>query len=167
MAMNFDKLHKIVSFDQSFWLKKYVEQNSKKRAEATNDFKKHKGSSNSFFGETKEDVRNRIRVESVKNTDEKKSLYHQSRLDFNGIHKNYNDYVSNNFKENIVKMEKPMYLGFAFLELSKLLKYQTYYIKLQKYFGFNTIQLHYQDTDSFVISVKTTDSVEDMGKIQV
>ena len=32
-------------------------------------------------------------------------------------------------------LDKPVYLGFAVLELSKLLMYETYYDKLQPYFG--------------------------------
>ena len=47
-------------------------------------------------------------------------------------------------------MEKPNYLGFAVLELSNLLMYETFYDKLQQYFGQGKIQLHYMDTDSFV-----------------
>ena len=63
-------------------------------------------------------------------------------------------------------MEKPIYLAFVILELSKLLMYETCYDKLQKNFGMISIQLQYQDTDSFVISVKTRDIVEDLGKLQ-
>ena len=32
-------------------------------------------------------------------------------------------------------MDKPVYSGFAFLELSKLHMYETYYDNLQPYFG--------------------------------
>ena len=39
--------------------------------------------------------------------------------------------------------------------------YETYYDKLQTYFGQENIQLHYMDTDSFVLSVKTK-KLEDM-----
>ena len=63
-------------------------------------------------------------------------------------------------------MEMPMYSGFAILELSKLLRYETYYDKLQKYFGQDGIQIHYQDTDAYVMSVRTTDIVYDIDKIQ-
>ena len=38
-----------------------------------------------------EDVRNRIRVKFFKSADEKKILNYESRLDFNGIHKSYNE----------------------------------------------------------------------------
>ena len=52
-------------------------------------------------------------------------------------------------------MDKPIYLGFSVLELSKLLMYETFYDKLQPYFKQEIIQLHYIDTDSFVLSVIT------------
>ena len=38
--MIISKVHGIVSFDQSPWLEKYIDYNSKKRAEADSDFKK-------------------------------------------------------------------------------------------------------------------------------
>ena len=63
-------------------------------------------------------------------------------------------------------MEKPIYLGFCTLELSKLLMYETYYDKLQKYFGIDGIQTQYQDTDAFIMSVKTMDIVYDLNKLQ-
>ena len=113
-----------------------------------------------------EDVRNRIKVEFVKNTDERTILRYQSRLDFNDIHKSYQDYDSYTFKSNVVKMEKPIYLGFCILELSKLLMYETYYDKLQKYFGIDGIQIHYQDTDAFIMSIKTTDLINDLSNLQ-
>ena len=71
--MIISKVHRIVSFDQSPWLEKYFDYNTKRRAQADSDFKKdyYKGLSNSFFGKTMEDVKNRIIIEFVKNTDEK------------------------------------------------------------------------------------------------
>ena len=63
-------------------------------------------------------------------------------------------------------MEKPIYLRFVILELSKLLMYEINYDKLQKYFGQDGIQIHYQDTDTFVMSVRTMDIVNDLDKLQ-
>ena len=127
MGMIIKKVHRIVSFDQSPWLAKYIDYNTQKRAEADSDFMKdyHKNLICSFFGKTMEDVRNRIKVEFVKNSNERKILQYQSRLDFNGIHKSYQDYDSYIFKSNVVRMEKPIYLGFCILELSKLLMHET------------------------------------------
>ena len=125
MGMIISKVHRIVSFDQTPWLGKYIEYKIKKRAQADSDFKKdyHKNLICSFFGKTMEDVRNRIKVDFVKNTDEK-ILRYQSRLDFDGIHKSYVDYDSYTFKSNTIQLERPSYLGFLILELSKLLMYE-------------------------------------------
>ena len=168
MGMIISKVHRIVSFDQSPWLKPYIDYNTNKRAQADSDFEKdyHKNLICSFFGKTMEDVRNRIEVEFVKNTNERKILQYQSRLDFDGIHKSYQDYDSYTFKSNVVKMEKPIYLGFTILELSKLLMYETYYDKLHKYFGIDGVQIHYQDTDAYIMSIKTTDVVNDLTILQ-
>ena len=62
-------------------------------------------------------------------------------------------------------MDKPIYLGFSVLELSKLLMYETYY-KLQPYFGQENIQLHYMDTDSFILSVNTKDIIKDLKNLE-
>ena len=166
--MVISKVHRIVSFNKSPWLEEYIDYITKKRAQADSDFQEDylKNLICSFFGKTMEDVRSRINVEFVINTDERKILRYQSRLDFDGIHKSYQDYDSYTFKTNVIRIEKTIYLGFAILELSKLLMYETYYDKLQKYFGQDGIQIHYQDTDAFVMSVRTIDIVNDLDESQ-
>ena len=49
-------------------------------------------------------------------------------------------------KQNEVLMDKPIYVGFTVLELSKLLMYETYYDTLQPYFGHENIQCYYMDS---------------------
>ena len=44
--------------------------------------------------------------------------------------------------------------------------YETYYGKLQPYFGQGNVQLHYMDTDSFVLSVNTNDITEDLKNLE-
>ena len=63
-------------------------------------------------------------------------------------------------------MDKPNYLWFAVLEWSKLHMYETYYDKLQPYFGQENIQLHYIDTDAFVLSVSTEDIIKDLNNLE-
>ena len=63
-------------------------------------------------------------------------------------------------------MDKPIYLGFSVLELSKLLMYETYYDILQPYFGQENIQLLYMDTDSFVLSINTKDIIRDLKNLE-
>ena len=63
-------------------------------------------------------------------------------------------------------MDKPIYLGFSVLELSKLHMYKTYYDDLQAYFEQENIQLYYMDTDSFVLSVNTKDIIKDLKNLE-
>ena len=63
-------------------------------------------------------------------------------------------------------MDKPIYLGFAIKKLSSLLMYETYYDKLQPYFGEKTIQLHYLDTDTFVLNKSTSVIIKDLQKLE-
>ena len=59
-------------------------------------------------------------------------------------------------------MDKPIYLGFAVLELSKVHMYEIYYVKLQPYFRQEFVQLPYIDTDAFVLSVNRNDLIKNL-----
>ena len=109
-----------------------------------------------------ENLRNRLRLEFNKKYESRKNVKQQSKLTFNGIYKSYENCGCYTFKPIEVLMDKPGYLGFAMLELSKLHKHETYYGKLQPYFGQANIQLHYIDTDSFVLSVKKENIIKDI-----
>ena len=63
-------------------------------------------------------------------------------------------------------MDKPIYLGSSVIELSKFFLYETYYDKLEPYFGEKSFQLHYMDTDSFVLSVNTKDIIKDLKNLE-
>ena len=141
----------------------YIYFNTQKRNQAVNDFEKdfYKLLNNAFYGKTMENVRNRLKIKIFKKDDYREIIKQQSKLTFNGIHKSYENYYSYTVRENEVLMDKPIYLGFAVLELSKLLMYETYYDKLQPYFGQENIHLHYMDTDSFILSVYTKDIIKD------
>ena len=107
-----------------------------------------------------ENVRNRLKIKFVKKDNYREIVKQQSKLTFNGIDKSYEKCDSYTFKQNEVLMDRPIYLGFTVLELSKLLMYETFYDILQPYFGRENIQLHYMDTDSFVLSVNTKDIIK-------
>ena len=121
-GMEVVKVHNIISFKQSKWLKKYISFNTRKRNRAKNEFEKdfYKLLNNSFYGKTMEIVRNRKKLEFIKKEDTHKIIKQQSKLTFNGIHKSYEKYDSYTLKQNEILMDKPIYLGFAVLELNKL-----------------------------------------------
>ena len=166
--MTVDKVHDIISFKESKWLQKYISFNTEKRNEAVNDFEQdfYKLLNSSFYGKTMEIIRNRVRVEFIRKVDTDKKIKQQAKLTFNGTHKSYGNYDSYTFKQNEVLMDKPIYLGFSVLELSKLMMYETYYDKLQPQFGLENLQLHCMDTDSFVLSLSTKDIINDLKNLE-
>ena len=163
-----NKVHNIISFKQSKWLEKYISFNTQKRNMSKNDFEKdfYKLLNNSFYGKTMENVKNRLKIKFIKKDDYREIIKQQSKLTFNGIHKSYENCDSYTFKQNEVLMDKPIYLGLSVLELSKLHMYETYYDKLQPYFGEENIKLHYMDCDSFVLSIETQNEFNDLKNLE-
>ena len=113
-----------------------------------------------------ENFRNRLKRKFIKKDDYREIIKQQSKLTFNGIHKAYENCDSYAFKQNEVLMYKPIYLGFSVLELSKLLMYETFYDILQPYFGNQNLQLHYIDTDAFVLSIDSDNINIDLKNLE-
>jgi hypothetical protein len=61
-----------------------------------------------------------------------------------------------------VKLDKPIYVGFSVLELSKLHMYRLHYKCFKPYYNEN-VQLLYTDTDSFIYHIHTNDMYEDFA----
>ena len=60
------------------------------------------------------------------------------------------------------KMNKPIYLGLAILDISKTLMYKFWYGYMKPKYGDN-VKLCYMDTDSFIFYVKTEDFYKDIA----
>ena len=69
LGMKLIKIHRVLKFKQSDWMKKYIDFNTEKRKNATNDFDKYffKLTINSAYGKTMENLRKRINVRFVNN----------------------------------------------------------------------------------------------------
>ena len=163
IGMKGTKIHTIYRFKQSLWLEKYINHNTQKRTKAKTNFEKdlYKLMNNAFFGKTMENVRDRTNLEFIPHTNIDQIIKRQSKLSFKGITNHYSEFSVYKFDKEKVIFDKPIYLGFSVLELSKLLMYEFYYHKLQPYYN-NKIKLHYMDTDSFILSIKTGDLINDL-----
>ena len=125
--MKFTKIHRVLQFDESPLLAKYINFNTENRKEAKNAFEKDyfKLMNNTVFGKTLENLRKRINLKLTNNED----IYikHAARANFiPGKMFNENLLAINRIKEELV-LNRPMYVGMAILDLSKLLMYDFHY----------------------------------------
>ena len=160
LGLKLTKVHRVLEFDQSPWLKQYIDFNTEKRTNAKNAFEKDffKLMNNSVFGKTMENIRKRVDVRLV--TDEKKLVKMASKP----------TYVSSKiFNENLVAVHKiketltlnrPAYIGMCILDLSKTLMYDFHYNYIKQKYG-SKAKLLFTDTDSLTYEIKTNDAYQD------
>ena len=126
-GLKLTKVHRIFEFRQEAWLKPYIDMNSNLRREAKNGFEKNffKLMNNAVFGKAMENIRNHRDIKIV-TTDKRRSIlvsepnYHSSKC----ISK---DLMIIEMRKVEVKMNKPIYLGQAILDISKTLMYEFWY----------------------------------------
>ena len=160
LGLKITKVHRVLEFNQSAWLKQYIDFNTQKRTDAKNAFEKDffKLMNNSVFGKTMENIRKRVDVRLV--TDENKILKMAAKP----------TYVSSKiFNENLVAVHKiketltlnrPAYVGMCILDLSKTLMYDFHYNYIKQKYG-SKAKLLFTDTDSLTYEIEADDVYQD------
>ncbi|KAF0710628.1 C2H2-type domain-containing protein, partial [Aphis craccivora] len=132
-----EKVHRVLEFQQSGWLVKYIDLNTEMRKKAGNAFERDffKLLNNAVFGKTMECVRNRISIELVSCPRRMRKLINKPTF------KHVTTYTENlaavSLQMSDIRFFKPIYVGFAVLEISKELMYDYHY---------NVMRRHYNDS---------------------
>ncbi|KAL9959301.1 hypothetical protein ACROYT_G032614 [Oculina patagonica] len=160
LGLKLKKVHRVLEFNQSPWLKQYIDFNTEKRKNAKNAFEKDffKLMNNSVFGKTMENLRKRVDVRLVTNTNKllkltSKPTYVSSKIfneDLVAVHK---------IKETLT-LNRPAYVGMCILDLSKTLMYDFHYNYIKKKYG-DKAKLLFTDTDSLTYEIEAKDVYKD------
>ena len=156
LKMKVVKIYKALKFKQSDWLKKLVMFNTEKRMCAVNRFENDffKLMVNSVYGKTIENLRKRVNVKLVNNKkDYVKFVSRPTFVSQNILDKNL---VAIHKVKPVLLLNKPIYVGFCVLDLSKLLMYDWHCNYFVKKFD---CSLCFADTDSLVYEIRGVDDV--------
>lgn len=165
------KIHRVITFRQSPYLKQYIELNTQLRQKANSTFEQDffKLLNNSVFGKTLENTENRVSVHLVNqwndtNNKTKKSSYAERLVSnpyFHSASILSENLVTIQMKPDQVILDKPIYIGFTVLELSKSHMYHFHYNIIKPMYK-GRVKLCYTDTDSFVYEIITNDFYRDI-----
>ena len=146
------KVHRILEFEQSDWMKPYIDFNTQKRKEATNESDKNlfKLLNNAVYGKTMENMRKRINIRIT--TNEKDFTKYASRPTYIICVKFGKNFVLIHEKTELLTLNKPIYVGCTVLELSKFAMYKFWYNFVKK--KCKKCVLLFTDTEVYVLKLK-------------
>ena len=116
---------------------------------------------NSVFGKTMENIRNHKDMKLV--TSDKKYMKYVMKSNFKDGFPFSKHLFAVEMEKTEIKMNKPVYLGQAILDLSKTLMYEFHYDYMRPKYG-SKFKLCYMDTDSFVYEIETEDFYKDIAE---
>ena len=161
-GMKLKKIHRGIKFEESEWLKPYIEMNTNLRTQAKNSFEKdfYKLMNNSVFGKTMENIRNRVDIKLVNTREKARKLVAKPNL------KSYKGFSENlvliHMKKTHLIMNKPVYLGMCILDLSKTIMYDFHYNYIKPKYN-DKAKLLFTDTDSLMYEIQTEDFHKDIA----
>ena len=144
LGMKLSKIHRVIQFKQSNWLKEYIDFNTEKRKNSKNSFERSffKLLVNSIYGKCMENIRKIINVKLTNNS--KDYTRYVSKPNFISQKIFSRDFVAIYQIKSVLTLDKPIYVGFSILELSKLLMYKFHYEYVKNKFD---AKLLFTDTD--------------------
>lgn len=156
LGLKLRNIKKVLKFQQSPWLKPYIDLNTELRAKATTTFAKNqfKLANNAIFGKTMENIRLHRVVRLVKHYEGRygaKNLISSPRFHSRTIFGE--NLMAVELRKNELVFNKPLYIGMSILDISKVCMYNFHYnYMLPKVPG--SCKILYLDTDSFFYEIK-------------
>ena len=156
LGLKLKKVHRVLKFKQAPVMKQYITFNSCKRAQAKNDFDSglYKLLSNSLYGKTIERADNRTMIKLVHDIQQYEK--YASLVTMKSCKVINPELVSLELKHPLLKIDKPVYLGTAILELAKFYMYDFHYNVIKPHFA-DKVRLLYTDTDSLLYEIECSD----------
>ena len=163
LGLRITAVYRGISFNQSPWMEPYIRKNTELRKTATNSFEKDffKLMNNSVFGKTIENIRKRQNVFLVDNR--AKAVKLTCRPNFERATIFDRNLVAIHLKKTEVYFNKPVYVGQAILDLSKLLMFDFHYNYIQRKYSYKRAKLLFTDTDSLMYELDTDDFYDDIS----
>ncbi|XP_070170874.1 uncharacterized protein [Polyergus mexicanus] len=165
-GLRITKIHKILRFAQSSWLREYIELNTRLRINAKNEFEKnlYKLMNNAVFGKTMENVRNHSNVRLVTRWDGRYGAEAMiAKPNFHSRSVFAEDLVAVELRKLEVKFNKPIYVGMCILDISKIRLYEFHYENMLPLYR-DKCKIMYTDTDSLIYRVECEDIYENMKR---
>jgi hypothetical protein len=166
------KVHRGISFESRPWMKPYIDFNTRMRkrcADAGDDagVQYFKDASNAVFGKMMEGVRNRTDVKLVSGDRQLRKEVgkpHFKRVLDKMVHKGDEEgdfTVGVQLGVQRVRLDKPIAVGMAILDLSKVRMQEFHHGYMLPKYGAENIDLMFTDTDSLCYHVRTEDLYKD------
>jgi hypothetical protein len=148
-------VHRLLQFEQESFIRPYIELSTKYRQAAQSDFERdfYKLLNNVIFGKSMENILKRVSVKLVKKENKKLTReLNVETLTASPLFKSFEiideDFAIIQMKHSEIVFNKPIFIGFSVLEVSKTFMYDFHYNFMKK--KFDRVQILYTDTDSVI-----------------
>ena len=162
LGLKITHIHRGIKFEESDWMKQYIDLNTNLRAKAKNDFEKDffKLMNNSVYGKTIENLRKRVNISLVNS--EKKAKRLTAKPNFKKCTIFSKNLCAIEMRKTQIYFNKPVYLGMCILDLSKTLMYDFHYNYIKPKYK-ERAKLLFTDTDSLAYEIQTEDFYRDIS----
>ena len=154
-GMIMKKIHKVLAFNQAYWMRDFVLKNAQKRKEAVSNFDQdlYKLTINSLYGKCLQSNKNKIDFRLI--TEREKFLKLSSKSTYKSFQIINEGLVGVEMKQAQVELSHVLYTGTAILDLSKLHLYKFHYEYMLPLYS-KDLTVCMSDTDSLLYKIERT-----------